>query len=607
ELIATNRVEIASIDVDLTKDNELYISDDSNTSLAGTQIIIPKGSMLESTTIKVKKSDINAIPSKGSIGISDVLSLEPSGLTFDEPIQIRIPYNSNLDINTSNLKIARYSKDGTLDYISPLFIDENLNEVVFETEHFTDFRLVEWNYNPLSLFEKSNEHVIEDIEKITGLTNYSNDEWVEILNAKLGSDDSKLSVYDMYLKYKSSSSVSEKIKSRDYIGAYKDSFPSVESIKETGEFLGEYSKFYVLVKNTKELEDDFEDWKGKADDYTTYTKNTVDALLFKKYYPATATLFGLIPKENPIGIITDYVTYIQDTAFQALEMIDDNFRDIQIEKYFILREKYSREQIEEELEKSFGFTNSLKYFGGDGGYAMKNGWFDAGNANSSNVNTKPPYFYWHQLEYMFVANQNYKKIADTSKYEPSEYEKEHTDTLINLISDVKISIDNKGEYISINRSTLQSDDLNIELGNSVKIVVKPDISSSLDYELTLKLKKIRYGNTPDDTVETIILERVEKESKKSYEFNVIPDADGKSNYYVETYVRTVGENQISDYDLASNSISVNVKKAKREVEIVSMDLQANINEDGSCDVRFAPRLNILDNVPFDLELNYADN
>ena len=192
-MIATIKTEIASVLATINENSEISVTIDSNSSLSGTQILIPKGALKEDTKITIKKSSINSIPTSGGIGISDVLVMEPSGLTFDKPIQIRMPYDENVDLTDKTVRIARYSEGGVVDYISPLYIDKEHHEIVFETEHFTEFKAeTEWGILERKLdINKDNQPIIKEIEDFTKLS-YTVEEWIKLLN---------ISIYDKYRVY----------------------------------------------------------------------------------------------------------------------------------------------------------------------------------------------------------------------------------------------------------------------------------------------------------------------------------------------------------------------------------------------------------------------
>ena len=193
QVIATTKIEIGTLNIDVTKENNLSISDEPNSSLFGTKIVVPKGALHDNTKIIVKKSSVNDIPTTKGVSISDVLVMEPSGLTFDKPIQITMPYNKDFNLTNHIVRVARYSQ-GILDYLAPTFIDSEKHEITFETNHFSSFKL-ETNWGVTRY--KENQSEIQYLEGITGLS-YTNEEWEKILNTNF-LEKTDLTLYD-YIK-----------------------------------------------------------------------------------------------------------------------------------------------------------------------------------------------------------------------------------------------------------------------------------------------------------------------------------------------------------------------------------------------------------------------
>jgi len=210
-VIATHKVEIATIEADVSKDNEIKvtISDAGSSSLAGTQVFIPQGALSENTKITIKKSSINSIPNSKGASISDVIVMEPAGLIFEKPIQIRIPYDETVDIGNSSVRVARYSEGGGLDYIKPLFIDRTSHEVVFETSHFTSFQAEKY------LVGKSADEKFVDNLNTEFSLNKSIQDWEPILNTYIDITAKKLTVYDYLLTYFENKKLYEIIENSD--------------------------------------------------------------------------------------------------------------------------------------------------------------------------------------------------------------------------------------------------------------------------------------------------------------------------------------------------------------------------------------------------------
>jgi len=205
-VIATSEKELSSLDINVSKENKIFVTHDSNSSLAGTEITIPQDALQTSKKISVKSSSLNMIPAQDGVSISDVLVMEPSGLQFDKPVTIRMPYNADLNTDISNIKIARYNDGGIIDYIEPLYVDTKTHEVVFETEHFTKFE-AKTTYPVLSLGKYIPFKDTKDEEFIKTLNTlfpeYENDmnTWAKILNVFIDQENKKLTIYDLLRTY----------------------------------------------------------------------------------------------------------------------------------------------------------------------------------------------------------------------------------------------------------------------------------------------------------------------------------------------------------------------------------------------------------------------
>ena len=183
-LLGIKTVEVRKVDISSSKITEVYISDEDSTSLAGTKITIPEGAISEAVSISINSTSINEIPNTGGTAISDVLIMEPSGLKFDKPIVISLPYTGEPN---NSIRIARYS-EGVLDYLTPLFIDTENKNIIFETDHFSMFQA------DTDVFGQSaDELFIDQINDFLGMEK-DIDEWKEILNQTVSGDST---VYDL--------------------------------------------------------------------------------------------------------------------------------------------------------------------------------------------------------------------------------------------------------------------------------------------------------------------------------------------------------------------------------------------------------------------------
>ncbi|EGV28248.1 protein of unknown function DUF1566 [Thiorhodococcus drewsii AZ1] len=197
---------------------------DSDSGLDGARIVVPAGAVSTNTQITLARSTLDVLPVTGAVALSPVLEMQPTGLTFEQPVQIRIPFDpAQLSIG-DELRIARLS-DGELDYLTPTRIDYENKEVIFETDHFSRFRL----HKGLPYFQETeSEDFIQEIQlfmrgytdnlilwesnkpvikPVTWNDQLTTDEIAQILNRDLSFDsyrwlDSTLTPYTLYNDFK---------------------------------------------------------------------------------------------------------------------------------------------------------------------------------------------------------------------------------------------------------------------------------------------------------------------------------------------------------------------------------------------------------------------
>ncbi len=444
-VVGAEKVEIASIDVDITQDNELFVTDDSGSSLAGTQIIIPKGALSQNVRILVKKSSANSIPDSEGIGASEIISLEPSGLVFDKPVQIRMPYYAGFDPDEKTILVARYSEGGEFDYVAPLFIDKDTKEVVFETEHFTDFELKSFLGNVTDQAKDD----IDDLKVITGLA-YEADDWSEILNTKIAGKG-ETTVYDLYLKYKANK--------------------EIVSLFNSGKYSQAYNRFYTDDKDVEAVGGvwlDAVDLYEKSEAIGVIYSNLNTLLVTKKYIPQILSNMGL--PLNPMYVVKKYTKKVFENAQYILDLALMNGRDLEIDFFLTARKMgFSFEDILEAVEKSRK-TEGYVYFNGDEGGAgifAENGLLRNG-VSSTNLDgfikeyTKlDDLFYSANLIYDLVENYgsivvNTHQYSDVQKCVSNKYDNGENDDYFDnnyhicslklMIEDIKAAIDlNKEE------------------------------------------------------------------------------------------------------------------------------------------------------------------
>ena len=236
---------VTSFEVDPGLNKSEYIYQNKDSSLGGVSLFVPKGSLAENTIIEVKESEVLNIPNTDGVTISRLLTLEPSGLQFDKPVVISLPYEG--DVDPRNIVVVSYSDGGVVDINLPLSVDEENKEVTFSTTHFTEFALQEVAFTFVDK-RKSEQTEILAIENLLGVT-YTKEEWEQILNEPV--EKTNLAVYDLFLEYQKLDSMYSLIPS-NYAQAVRVVFPesssalqeqikTIESVSSAMGYIGQLS------------------------------------------------------------------------------------------------------------------------------------------------------------------------------------------------------------------------------------------------------------------------------------------------------------------------------------------------------------------------------
>lgn len=605
-VVGAEKVEIASVDVDITQDSELFVTDESGSSLAGTQIIIPKGALSENVKIVVKKTTANSIPDSEGVGASEIISLEPSGLTFDKPIQIRMPYYAGFDPDEKTIMVARYSEGGDFDYVAPLFIDKDTKEVVFETEHFTDFKLK----SGFRVTEQAKEDVA-DLEAITGL-DYEAEEWNEILNTKIAGKG-ETTVYDLYLKYKANK--------------------EIVSLFNSGEYSQAYNRFYTDDKDVEAVGGvwlDAVDLYEKSEAIGVIYSNLRTLLVTKKYIPQILSNMGL--PLNPMYVVKKYTKKVFENAQHILDLALMNGRDLEIDFFLKARKMgFSFEDILEAVEKSRK-TEGYVYFNGDeggSGIFAENGLLRNG-VSSTNLDgfikeyTKlDDLFYSANLIYDLVENYgsivvNTHQYSDVQKCVSNKYDNGENDDYFDNnyhICSLKLMISEIKEAIDLNKEEdkyKKTPDHEIVSGWERKLI-KSQSGEKIDIPITIETKGYDSFEPLFEVIE------VNTGKDKALEGVSVSNAsfrkkDGIYGEYTATLSFTAPV-IFTDYNIKSRvekfgfddtsylAIRVQVMQPKQMVEITGVTIIDNIIGDGDYKFQLQAKFD-KGNFPVDIECYY---
>ncbi|MCK4492529.1 MAG: DUF1566 domain-containing protein [Methylococcales bacterium] len=398
--IESKEVGQVSITPDTNQDSKIYIyeSEQNKTALAGTLITIPEGSVSEAVTISAKTVSSYFIPNMKGDALSDVLRLEPSGLIFSKPVIISIPYSQYLDETTvNNISVVRSSRDGSIDYLVPEYIDKENHRVIFKTNHFSDFILNK------DFFGKSETEIeIETIRRTFPTEfpkEYSDKKIIEIINYR--EFKGAPSIYELFSTWDRQKNIVDKLANESYINAYDYLYKDDKHKNIFKTFtlaLDSYGK-YGVAKEGFQI--------GRL-------------ILAKRWVSAAQNIAGFAAGSVfPVNFAGWYVNSLINISANIIDGYNDIQINKQIETYFALRANHKANDIISALTNNIDIEGTFP---------------TADNKMAFNVNGYTPTKkltsnFWSQVEFLYVQTKAYNSTGK--------------DSLLELINEVKKQIDAK--------------------------------------------------------------------------------------------------------------------------------------------------------------------
>ncbi|BBO68367.1 hypothetical protein DSCA_22970 [Desulfosarcina alkanivorans] len=134
-------VQSASVSADSPNDTVVVVDDGGN--LDGVQVTIPAGALEENTTIFIGEATRAPSMPEETLGVGAVIEFGPSGLAFNTPVQVRIPYDpealatAGLD-SPDVLRVYTYDETENHWVEIPIASVDTANQVlVCQLEHFS--------------------------------------------------------------------------------------------------------------------------------------------------------------------------------------------------------------------------------------------------------------------------------------------------------------------------------------------------------------------------------------------------------------------------------------------------------------------------------------
>ena len=118
----------------------IIMVDDPNSNINGTQISIPENALGENVNISIIESNDGVILPEDTTAI--VIKLEPEGLTFNEPVELIIPFDADNVVDTSLLAIYYIGEDNSVEQF-PVEIDWNNKTVKGRINHFSHYTVTD--------------------------------------------------------------------------------------------------------------------------------------------------------------------------------------------------------------------------------------------------------------------------------------------------------------------------------------------------------------------------------------------------------------------------------------------------------------------------------
>ena len=400
----------------------------------GTKIIIPAGALSQPQNISLNANSTDIIPStKGAV--SPVVTFYPSGLTFEKPATIALPYNSSTTINDlSDIRIARTDEQGNVDYLTPTKLDSDKGLVYFTTTHFSSYVVINKDVEDIltdGYGDPLLKAAIEDINQRFGdeYSHVSEDDWLSYLSTEIANVDnqSALTVYDAYL----SASTVEKIKSeiardgvpstvlggpyRGYTAAFKEMFG--ETVSPEGGVLAEWTFANKMISSP--VQTLFEEAEKKYFKHPSLTNayfdfKSAEGRMVEAQEAVSDVFNDRFPFDvSELNLIDKLLGMYKDSLLSVGGKIVGDFSDIrvnwQIKNYFSLREQgYGASELISALA-----TNTAIDV-----WSVESGWFSDTSYKPSGT---PPAKFWQMVEGLYTShssantsNEQFKTLLDAA-------------------------------------------------------------------------------------------------------------------------------------------------------------------------------------------------
>jgi len=419
-----------------------------------------------------------------------------------------------VDLSAEKIVVTRYSKNGDIDNLLPISVDLENKKVLFQTDHFSRFQLIE----SIWPFESETEKVIKNIKEITE-KNYNNNQWEYILNVKLFDIFNVNEYQGKIKKRKIKFDTIKKSRNATVYDLYKYTalIKDIKKVMDTEKDNKKYVKALKLLENYDEgsLKNVIA-WK-----YTVYASKYIPeivkyGILFESI--SNNALFMLFERLNAtfaFGVISQIISEI-NKFFETLDKVNNAALNNQIKYYF---ETYdpdnhvSENKLFSALEQSYQNRDNEKeayYIDNDltTGIRIFKGWFYLGYLN-------PPYIY-EQPDNFWKLVASLKAMYNKGK-EYDIQEQLLTDVVEKIVNSNPVNLD-----VSIlNRKNIYEKGERI----NVKISFSGQDEFSSNY---FPIRIVKYKLTKKDNFVSSKFKNI-TDSELEFEF-ILPNREGEFTY-----------------------------------------------------------------------------
>lgn len=319
-IVVTSNEKVASLVVTPDTESTYYHPDNSDDAFSGVEVVVPKGALTEGQEIAIEKVTLDS-------GNDYAVSLKPHGLKFEKPVQITMPYDESFD--DQDIEVVRYSENGQKTLLPVLSRDTENRFVTFQTDHFTTFNISKIPANVVEDILLGKSEIVADLKKRANWSG-TDSELNLVMNFKPFGRSNNTTIFDFYLMdiaNRQAAKIIDGSSSDKYYSAYKMFFERNDISKSWEDAKSGIEKISVLT----EMDATTASVIGSGlslfldIDVSPVVDHYFDQQAWKDIF--LEKIAGAVTSYDPIEI-----------GDAVMRLANDYFWNIQIKKYFLLRE-----------------------------------------------------------------------------------------------------------------------------------------------------------------------------------------------------------------------------------------------------------------------------